>query len=285
MTCAVTGANGYLGSRVARHFVDAGCSVVRLVSPRSDHSQGLVLPLGPEVPSGFFRERKIDVLVHCAYDFSLTRWNDIRAINVDGSRRLLDTAIQDGVGRIVVVSTLSAYSGCRSLYGKAKLMIEGHALAMGAVVVRPGLIYGDRPGGIVGKMLAWMRALPVVPLIGSGKQVLFPAREDDVVEAVARLCRKNGSPPVAHVPLAEERGFELREILQLLASRMGRRPILVPVPWRLLWAGLKGMETAGIPIPLRSDSVLSLAYQNASPDFNLTKSLGLTFRSLCGGLE
>src|SRR5205823_7054286 len=108
----------------------------------------------------------VDVLVHAAYDLSLTRRVDVWRVNVEGTRRLLDAAVGAGVTRIIVVSTMSAYDGTSQIYGQAKLAIEAATLAAGGAVLRPGLVYGDRPGGMVGALRRLAR-LPVVPLIGA----------------------------------------------------------------------------------------------------------------------
>ena len=100
-------------------------------------------------PADFFVRHRIEALVHCSYDFQLHRWSDIHEQNVQGSIRLMRQAHEQGVTRIVFISTMSAFALCKSLYGRAKFEIEREAAALGAIVVRPGLIHGERPGGMV----------------------------------------------------------------------------------------------------------------------------------------
>jgi hypothetical protein len=52
----------------------------------------------------------------------------------------------------------------------------------------------------------------------------------------------------------------------------------MPVPWQLAWLGLKGLELAGAQLNFRSDSLISLVYQNPCPSFALLKSLGFKCR-------
>ena len=59
-------------------------------------------------------------LIHCAYDFSKVSWKDIYSTNVRGSELLLHAAQQAGVERLMFISTISAFTGCRSLYGKGE---------------------------------------------------------------------------------------------------------------------------------------------------------------------
>src|ERR1044071_2927816 len=111
--CAVTGASGYLGSRLVAALKDRGWAVYEL-SRAADERNQLAVPfsLARGAPRGFFRSEKIDALVHCAYDFGLTSWRDIFEHNVRGSIRLLETARAEGVGKIVFLSTMSAFAGC-----------------------------------------------------------------------------------------------------------------------------------------------------------------------------
>ena len=52
----------------------------------------------------------------------------------------------------------------------------------------------------------------------------------------------------------------------------------MPVPWQLAWLGLKGLELAGAQPNFRSDSLISIVYQDPSPAFALIKSLGFQCR-------
>ncbi|HYY99608.1 MAG TPA: NAD(P)-dependent oxidoreductase [Pyrinomonadaceae bacterium] len=279
--CAVTGAGGYVGSRLSAALKGAGWVVYELsrgaAGPYEPGRLSVPFSLAGGAPQGFFREEKIDALVHCAYDFRLTAWRDIFEQNVKGSVRLMEAAREEGVRKIVFISTMSAFEGCRSLYGRAKLEIEREALRLGAVVIRPGLVYGERPGAMVGALVRAVEASPVVPLVGGGGQVLYPAHEDDLarlVESVLDADISFGGPLIA----ASERGMTLREILNALAARRGKKVLLVPVPWRLHWALLKSAEAVGLRPRFRSDSVLSLVNQDARPDFSEARRAGVTFR-------
>lgn len=278
-SCAVTGAGGYLGSRLAAALKKRGWTVYELTrAPDAGERLSVPFSLAGGAPRGFFREEKVDALVHCAYDFSLTSWRDIFEHNVKGSIRLMETARAEGVGKIVFISTMSAFEGCRSLYGRAKLEIEKEAMRLGAVVVRPGLVYGERPGAMVGALVKAIELSPLVPLVGGGNYVLYPAHEDDVAELVHRILNGNAENISAPVIAASERGMTLREILAALAARRRKRVWMLPVPWRLHWALLKSAEAVGLRPRFRSDSVLSLVNQDTHPDFAETRKAGVTFR-------
>ena len=53
---------------------------------------------------------------------------------------------------------------------------------------------------------------------------------------------------------------------------------MLPVPWRLVWAALKAAEISGVPTRFRSDSLVSLMYQNPQPSFLLQRELNVNCR-------
>jgi nucleoside-diphosphate-sugar epimerase len=277
--CAVTGTGGYLGSRLSRALRKGDWTVYELSrqwSERSDFSVPFSFAQG--APRNFFKEKRINALVHCAYDFRLTDWADILEHNVKGSIRLMETARVEGVEKITFISTMSAFEGCKSLYGKAKLEIEKEALRLGAIVVRPGLIYGDEPGGMVRALIKAIKASPIVPLVGSGKQVLHLVHEDDLAALVRRLLSEDEADIHAPIIGAAEKGRTFKEILTALAAVNERKIRLVPIPWRLFWGLLKLSEAIGLKPGFQSDSVISLVNQDPHPEFGETRKMGVLFR-------
>ncbi len=275
----VTGANGYVGSRVRDYFSRQGWSVNNLVRQRSGGQSHLdsVIPFSLDEGVDPARLRGIDVLVHCAYDFRTTRWEDIHRTNVLGSIRLFEAARKAGVKRIVLISTMSAFEGCASMYGRAKLEIERSVSGSDVAIVRPGLVYGHGAAGMVGALDRFVRVSKVAPIFGGGKQKLYLAHQKDLSRLVFALsCVEK--PPQEPVVAACDAGMTFREILQLLASRQGKRLLFVPAPWRVAWLVLRAAEAAGMRMRLRSDSLISLLNQNQHPDFGPTHHTGVIFR-------
>ena len=263
MHVAVTGARGYVGSRVAGRLRADGHEVRELVRPE------FALERGPadDALAG------VDGLVHCAWDFGARTRDEIWRVNVAGSKRLLGAAAGAGA-RIVFVSTLSAFPGCRSLYGEAKLEVERHALALGGAVVRPGLVWGPQPEGLYGALVR-LASLPVLPSI-VGAKALHLAHEDDLAALVVHLL-ENPTASGAIVAAAPE-PLGLGEILQRVAHAHARRVRLVPVPWRLPWTALRGLELVGLRPRFRSDSLVSLVSLDERP-FAAAAAPPLPFRA------
>jgi nucleoside-diphosphate-sugar epimerase len=195
-----------------------------------------------------------------------------------GAEKLFQAARAAGVSRPVVISSMSAYDGCQSLYGRAKLEVERRLQSGGVLLLRPGLIYGDHPRGMFGNLVKKTGRSAVLPLFGGGAQVLYLTHQDDLCAAI--FARADGKIPGGSEPVtaAHEQGWAFHSILEALARSQGKKPRFIPVPWRLVWLALKTCEGCRLPVSFRSDSLLSLMRQNLRPSFELTRRLGLKFR-------
>jgi len=276
-TVAITGVGGYLGSCVAGHFVAAGWRILALGRRPAADQSSVPFRLGDEISPEPLRGAQ--ALVHCAYDFSVIRPAEVMRVNVEGTRKLFAAARLAGIPRLVCVSSISAFDGCRSVYGQAKLAIEEIARLSGALTVRPGLIWGDPPGGTFGRLVEQVTGARVVPLIGDGSQIQFLVHRDDLADLIVRYCTDSMPPPSAPLTVAHARPWPFRELLRAIAEPGGRSPIFLPLPWRLIWGGLRAAEWLRLPLNFRSDSVVSLMNQNPASDLTGAERLGITCRA------
>ncbi len=272
---AVTGASGFLGSRICSVLTGDGWQVRRLVrSPSQDGLDEVHFVLGERIDSEALAG--VDVLIHAAYDLSVTSPRDIRRRNVAGTRLLLEAARTANVPRVIVISTMSAYDGTSQLYGRAKLAIERLAFEAGAAVIRPGLVYSAEPAGMAGALLRLTR-LPLVPLVGAGARQ-YPVHLDDLMAAIVRLVDASELPPVP-LGIASPTAIPFREIMAFLATQADRRPRFVPVPWQPIYWGLRAAELLPIRLPFRADSLLGLVRPAPSvPGIDELAALGVTLR-------
>lgn len=276
-TCLVTGAGGYLGSRVAAWLEQHGWRVVRLTRRPEAGAAAIRFQLGEPVPPAVLAGAA--ALVHCAYDFDARAWPDIHAINVLGSERLFAAAREAKIGKLVYISSISAFPGCRALYGKAKLETEKVASRFGATILRPGLIYGCSPGGMFGRLVRQVEQSRLLPLFNGGRQPQYLLHEQDLSAVIGR-CAAGALEGLAEpLTIAHEQPWTFRALLEAIARAKRRRVHFVPVPWRLAWAGLKCAEACRVPLSFRSDSLVSLIHQNPHPSFAAQRNLGISCRS------
>lgn len=246
----VTGANGYVGGAIAGALEARGWRVDRW-------SRAAGFTLGAPTPAAMFGDGTVDVLIHCGYDFAGTTWADVQRVNVDGSLRLFDDASNAGVPQRLFISSLAAYQHSASWYGRGKWLVERGVLARGGHAIRPGTIFGPRPGGMMGALAAQVASARWLPAVHHPRTLRL-THEDDLSALVAEIVADKCAGGVAPWLAAADRTWRLETLLKTMAQRQGRRLRVVPVPWQLAWIGLRSLEAVGVRGSFRSDSVLSL---------------------------
>jgi nucleoside-diphosphate-sugar epimerase len=279
---AITGAGGYIGSVLRQAFEASGeCTVSLVRNPLPGDSQSrqwdLTGELKPEVLEG------VRTLVHCAYDLRATSASAIREINVEGTRRLMAAARAAGVRKLVLISSMSAYRGTTQLYGRAKLACEEIALDLGGMALRLGLVYGGQWRGM-GGALRKLATLPVIPLLGGDQARQYLLHEDDLARALLALLQSPVQPEDP-VGLAHPVGMHFKDLVTLLAKHQGRSARFVPAPWRAAYWSMRLAELAGLPLPLRADSLLGLVRPAPYvPNVDLWEELGIRLREISSSL-
>ena len=71
------------------------------------------------------------------------------------------------------------------------------------------------------------------------------------------------------ISAAASQTVPFRQMIKDLASAAGRKPFLLPVPWRIPFYGLRAIEAVGVRIGFRSDSIVSLVEANPHPAFTM----------------
>jgi nucleoside-diphosphate-sugar epimerase len=264
--------------------------VARALTADGFRVRNLVRQPQPDTDDRFFDLRSrsfdkeldgLDVLVHCAYDFSVTSRSAIWESNVFGTRALLDAATVSGVGRTIVVSSMSAYTGTKQIYGRAKLASELDAFSRGMVVVRPGLVYGPGWGGMAGT-LRKLASLPIIPLVARNARQ-FTAHEDDLCRAIVTLATVD-SVPTGPLGLAHPSSVSFEQLLRAFAESENADGLrFAPIPWPPLYWALRAVESTPIGLPVRADSLLGLARPATFvPNVEQLEGIGVHFRPLGG---
>lgn len=276
LTCAVTGANGFIGSMITNNFRCRNIRVIEMIR-RPDLSQQDHLFFDLSSTESLPDLNGIDVLIHAAYDLRIMNNTVNEKVNYQGSINLLRHAKKCHVKKIIFISSMSAFEGTRSMYGRTKLAIESIVTELGGVVVRPGLVFDENPRGIVGAMNKFIQRFNIVPLIGNGQQLFYPCHVLDLVELLFYLVKseENYNKPVI---AAECQALTLRNIIALLAARQQKKIYTLPIPYSILLPSMRVAESVGLNLGLRSDSLIGAQYFNSNPDFSLTKKIPVKFR-------
>jgi 2-alkyl-3-oxoalkanoate reductase len=250
----VTGASGMLGGAVASALAERGDDVV--VLQRRPSGLGLAEVLGDVAdPDAVTAAAKgADAVVHLAARVGVTgSWSQFVHANVTGTATVLDVARQQGVGRVVHVSSPSvAHSGdslvgvgaepadptrAHGPYARSKALAEQMALSapgLAVVAVRPHLVWGPGDTQLVGRIVERARAGRLA-LVGPGSALVDTTYVDNAVDAlVAALDR---APDVAGRAFVVSNG-EPRPIGELVARICAAAGLPAPslhVPYPVAW--------------------------------------------------
>ncbi len=237
MIVVVTGASGYLGRAVAAELVAAGHDV-RTLQRRPSGVEGAT-----DIRGSITDARSIaqaldgaEGVVHLAAKVSLTGSpEEFRAINVEGTRSLLDAAERVGVTRFVQVSSPSvAHAGsalagvgaepadpqrARGEYARTKAEGELIALArdsdsMHVVAIRPHIVWGPGDTQLVARVVDRARR-GRLPLLNGGTALIDTTYIDNAATGISAALDR---APVAHGRAFVLTNGEPRPVGDLLAG-------------------------------------------------------------------
>ena len=279
MKVLVTGATGFTGGHLATTLAKRGYEVRALVRPRSVEKfrQSTLAALGVAPCVGDLNDRDaisraaegVSVVYHIAASYREAGQRDAayRAVNVQGTRNVLDGASRAGARRVVHCSTGGVHGHVEhppanedapfnpgDIYQETKLEAEQvarHAARTGAlevVIARPIGIYG--PGDT--RFLKMFRGLArgTFPLLGSGEVFYHLTFVDDLVEGF-RLCGEVAGAAGRTYLLAGPRYTTLNRLIAMIAEELKVRPPRVHLPvWPFWTAGLL-CEAVCVPLGLQ----------------------------------
>jgi len=261
MKVALTGATGYTGGRLLAVFVGRGDTVRALTRPSSErapHPPSLTWiegDLGDEAALGRLVEG-MDAVVHVAAVYRTAGHPDAyyRAVNVEGTARLLEAAARTGARRFVHTSTVGVHGDVEhppadesaplapgDIYQATKAEAETLALdfhrrrGLPVTVIRPGAIYG--PGET--RLLKLFRAIARgrYALVGSGRACYHPVYIDDLVEGYLLALERPEAVGEAFI-IAGPSYVTQRELAETIARATGGRILPFRVPAApLRWLG------------------------------------------------
>jgi 2-alkyl-3-oxoalkanoate reductase len=269
----VTGATGFLGSRLAALLAKRGLQVRALVRPSSDLSR--LAGLGLELVRGELADpASLAAAVagrrhvfHCAA--LVADWGskgEFTRANVEGTRNLVEACLAARVERLVHTSSLSVLGLPRDgrvvdeatpvasrpeeldRYSESKIaaermVLEAVARGLPACIVRPGAIWGPGERKQLPRIERLLR-LRLLPLIDGGKNHVALSHADNVAEGMllCALC-PDVAGEVFHLTDGED--LTAREVLCGLARAYGLPPPRVSLPFRPLLALGALSERAG----------------------------------------
>jgi NADH dehydrogenase len=288
----VTGGTGFVGREVVQALQAEGYAVRCLVRRGSE----------PELHGlGAIERVEGDVMARQSLDEGMTGCDAVvhlvgiirerpaigvtfERVHTQGTLNVLEAAAAVGVRRYVHMSALGTRAGARSRYHQTKWAAE-EAVRAGPLpwtIFRPSIIYG-RGDELVTMLARMIGRLPVVPVIGAGRQRLQPVPVAQVAQAFTRALALDAS--VKHTySVGGPEPVTMVELLDRIAIAMGRRrPLKAHAP-----LGLVRRLTAVLHhlpgYPLTPDQLLMLEEENTCEPGPFYERFGLVPMPLSAGL-
>ena len=272
----VTGATGLVGSYVAERLRKDDVAVRCVL--RDPDAGDFLRELGCEVVPGDVTDPAslkasvagVTHAVHCAA--KVGDWGpvaDYRAVNVDGTRHLLDALAAEwgetpdpAARRLVHVSSLGVYEA-RDHHGtdestppsftgidgytltkaeSEQLVLDRAAAGLPAVAVRPGFVYGVRDRTVLPRLVAKLRSGGFA-FLGDGEQLLNNVHAGNVADAVAAALTAPDAVGKAY-NLTDGRLVTRKEFVGVICEAAGLDAPTKHVPLPVARTLAKGMEAA-----------------------------------------
>lgn len=266
-TVFVTGAGGFIGSRVVSLLRERGDAVVAMV--REPERQTALHDLGVRLVEGDLGSAEAirnglagsDAVIHLAgrYEIGIPAGERpaMYEANVAVTERVLDAAIAEAIPRIVQISTINVLGdshgevhdetfrrdladGFMSYYDETKYLAHvaaEHRIAAGApiVIAAPGTVYGRNDRSGFGALLKGAYD-GTVRFVALGEAGVTPVHVDDVADGiVASLDR--GRPGEFYLLGGEN--MRIRDAMAICAKAAGRRLPRLTIPMALIRLGTR----------------------------------------------
>jgi uncharacterized protein YbjT (DUF2867 family) len=255
----VTGGTGFIGSHLVRHLLALGEDVRLLLRPsRTSPTLPSDLPLDVAVSSldddrGLRSALKgARVVYHLAGAERKGARADLEGVDIDGTRKVVEAAVEVGVQRLIYLSHLGADRASAYPVMKTKAMAEMLIQQSGIpyTIIRSAVAFGagDNFTQSIKRLLQISPFFVLIP--GDGKTVLQPIWVEDLA---ACLTNALGEESTINRIISVGGGeyFSFREIVNIIGERIGKKKRLVR-----------------LPIPYLR--VLSIAFDNIFPRFPMS---------------
>ena len=253
----VTGANGFIGSALCPILVEAGFEVRRAVRTEKLAIDGEIVAVGNINANTDWSNalQDVDVVIHLASrvhmlnDTSPDPLSEFRKVNLEGTRKLAQAAVAQGIKRFIFVSSVkvcgeentprrpyteSMKPQPRDPYGISKWEAEQVVLEIGAssgmevVCVRPPIVYGVGVGANFLRLIKLIeRGIPL-PLGNTGNQrsMVYVKNLCDFL----KTCLWHPDAVGEIFLVSDNHDLSTTELIRRIALHLDKSPLLLPVP-------------------------------------------------------
>jgi uncharacterized protein YbjT (DUF2867 family) len=239
MRVLVTGAYGLIGAACLAHLYATGHDVVaagrdiRSARRRFPFAQWVAADFNKlaDAPAWLPLLQGVDGVVNCVGVLQDGLRDDVRRVQLEGTKALFDGCVRAGVKRVVHVSAIGAEPDGPSEFSRSKAGAEAYLreLPLDWVILRPALVLGPAVYGGTA-MLRGLAAFPgIVPIVHADARIQVIGL-DDLAETVARALAPD-APARTVWDVAHPQVHRLPDIVTAIRGWLGfppRRVLALP---------------------------------------------------------
>ncbi len=278
----ITGGAGFLGINLTRYLLERDCEVVSLDIAPFDYPERYQIT---EI-TGDIRDRSavdqamegVQWVVHTAAALPLYSEEDIFSTDIDGTRNVMQSALDHGVERAIMISSTAVYGvpdhhplyetdpmvGVGP-YGKAKIEAEGVCIDLreqGLVlpIIRPKSFIGPERLGVFALFYDWAATGHGFPMIGSGNNRYQLLDVEDLCDAIWLTATVDKDVANQTFNIGAKDFTTMREDYQAVLDYAGYGKKIQPFPAGPVIFGLKVLESMNL------SPLYAWVYETASKD-------------------
>lgn len=266
MTILLTGATGFIGSVLAQHLHQQGCSLTATVR----HVTNNLLPSIQQTPIGDLLPNtdwtlalnNVDTVIHLAARVHVMNDTDadpleaFRRTNTAATLNLAQQAARSGVRRFIYLSSIKVNGESTKnkpftaednyiptdFYGLSKYEAEqglreiAKQTGMEVVIIRPPLVYGEGVKGNFQSMMQWIYKGIPLPLGNVHNQRSLVAL-DNLIDLIT-LCIDHPAAANQTFLVSDGEDLSTTDLLHRLGSALNKPARLLPVPQVMLTTAL-----------------------------------------------
>ncbi|OGT89541.1 MAG: epimerase [Gammaproteobacteria bacterium RIFOXYD12_FULL_61_37] len=267
MRILLTGATGFIGGHILTALREAGHEV-QGVSRRLGVDFNRMLRPEDWLP----RLNGVEAVINAVGIIAETRGQSFETLHHRAPAALFRACERAEVKRVVQISALGADERAFTPYQLTKRAADEvlRGLSLDWFVLRPSLVYG--PGGKSTDLFRGLAALPLIPLVGDGRQWVQPVHLSDLVATVLR-CLQPDIPARQTLDVVGAHPLTFADWLQWLRRSQGKGPApVLPVPLPLVMASAR---LGRFLVPMLHPDNLRMLQQGSTADAApLTRFLG-----------
>lgn len=278
----ITGGAGFLGINLVRYLLARDCSVVSLdIAPFDYPERSQITEITGDIRDRAAVDKAMEGVtwvVHTAAALPLYSEEDIFSTDIDGTRNVMQSALDHGVERAIMISSTAVYGvpdhhplyetdpmvGVGP-YGKAKIEAEGVCLGFreqGLVVpiIRPKSFIGPERLGVFALFYDWAATGHGFPMIGSGENRYQLLDVEDLCDAIWLTATVEEAVANQTFNIGAKDFTTMREDYQAVLDYAGYAKQIRPFPAGPVIFGLKVLEA------MHLSPLYAWVYETASKD-------------------